>query len=657
MVLSRQWKNAIYTPFMLTYSLQQTGGPQATKAMNGGPPPPPSASIPARPRSSVRLVKTDVEMGDEEERAVLLPATHGQDVETCWISSDESSLLLNPADLNESSFPLLASGRRTASPPPLRLSALRRKLHQAVSGATPVNSNYELKAISASSAEEETEGEEETDCASAPLQRPSKTDVSKEEDLYNWMARQQRRTIHTNPPVPQQPQPQPQPAVEREPVQHNNLLVDTRAIFVPLFASVGLETKRSLAEVLSLSGSASVLGGVEELRVEIFESEWSHSASGSSSRRARNKTGNGSRAKNSGTGAGLGHKFTVYIPPDVPAFLCERMAIEIQVKQMSDGEESTGSCDGPSSSTVRAEAGTASENGGAGGGGSFLGQLGLLKPERTTSLNFSLSVGYLAQQVNMPLLRLVHQLGSVYLNAKNTQVQLREQRPLMKRGTDPLRALAVILDATESAPPSPGIRPTESSSPFHHNSSGLEDTGLLASHDTAGRDALVTTAITPSCWRTIYHLLDLYASMTAASTVNKQYEHHPSAPPAGSTDSTQISSPRTGKAAQHHRHRQQAAVAAKGSATERTRLIVFGIMKISRVRLLAMLSGLRLESEIVSLHTSLTYKEKVRQTVDSAGFLRPPPLQHEQLPTTIPRMECSLTGHLGRAMIVLLEVP
>ena len=50
--------------------------------------------------------------------------------------------------------------------------------------------------------------------------------------------------------------------------------------------------------------------------------------------------------------------------------------------------------------------------------------------------------------------------------------------------------------------------------------------------------------------------------------------------------------------------------------TERTRIAVFGIMKIRRVRLLAMFSGLRLASEIVSLHTSLTYKEKVRSAAD-----------------------------------------
>ncbi len=634
-VLSRQWKNAIYTPYMLTYSLQQTGAQQQSTKTN-------ATAVPARGRTSViRMMKSDVETGDDEEKTILLPSSPGRrDIETMWISSDDSSLILSPADLNESTLPLL--GGRTTSPMPPKLSALRRKLQQAVAGNTPVTSNYELKTISASSADDETEGEEETDCATLPLKHTTtKANVVKEEDLYNWMARQQRGTVHKDPLLitvePEAPK-ENEPIEQQQQQQHQpiNLLVDTRAIFVPLFASVGLETKRSLAEILSLSGSASVLGGIEELRVEIFESEWSQGGTGS--RRAKYKAGsNGARAKNPGSGQQQ-HKFTVYIPPEVPAFLCERMAIEIQVKQVSDKEKGA-NLEAPQTA-VRggAETSTATEGDdtGGGGGGSFLGQLGLLKPERTTSLNFSLSVGYLAQQVNMPLLRLVHQLGSVYLNAKNTQVQLREQRPLMKRGPDPLRTLAVLFDSAESAPPTPGIQQGPSFEHHHHGSS------TLMGERTDPEATAAVTVLTPSCWRTIYHLLDLYASMTAASTVNKQYDRSIS-PNAGDPELEIKKMP--GKVL----------VSSKGTSTERTRLVVFGIMKISRVRLLAMLSGLRLESEIVSLHTSLTYKEKVRTTKSggTAGFLHPTLQQHQQ---SIPRMECSLTGHLGRAMIVLLEV-
>lgn len=66
---------------------------------------------------------------------------------------------------------------------------------------------------------------------------------------------------------------------------------------------------------------------------------------------------------------------------------------------------------------------------------------------------------------------------------------------------------------------------------------------------------------------------------------------------------------------------------------ERTRLVVFGVARIHRTRLLATLSGLKLEAEITSLHSSVTCRKKSRP----ASF------------------ECSITGQVGRTMIVLLE--
>ena len=66
---------------------------------------------------------------------------------------------------------------------------------------------------------------------------------------------------------------------------------------------------------------------------------------------------------------------------------------------------------------------------------------------------------------------------------------------------------------------------------------------------------------------------------------------------------------------------------------ERTRLVVFGVAKIHRTRLMASLSGLKLEAEITALHSSTTWRKKLRPAA----------------------LECSLTGQVGRAMIVLLE--
>ena len=652
-VLSRQWKNALYTPFMLTFGLRQTRAPKATSAA--------PASASAVPRAKERqpsvVFKEGVEAGDEEERTLLLT---NNDTESPWISSNDSSTIFSPADLN-ASLPLLGSSQ-LASPP--TLSDLKRKIYK-----TPgLSDSYELKTLSPSSGDDvgaggaggtgggggggggnEAEDEESID-------RDYRKSEN-EEDLYSWVARQQQRVPMKSDRV--------SPAGEVRdrignvaessgagatdlPLHQPNLLVDTRVIFAPLLASVGLESKRTISELLSLSGSASVLGGIEELRVEIFESEWNSQTS----TRRRAKTGcyrsrNGIGGGGVGGGGG-GSKFTVFIPPDVPAFLCERMSIEVEVKQISDGR--------PRFARVAGFLGPAS-----------------LKPQRTTALNFSLSVGYIAQQVNMPLLRLLHQLSSVYVNAKTTQVQLREQRP-PKRGVDHLRALAVILDSTVSTPspqvrldPSPSVlsdptnfalRSFRPSSLAQRLRSGTKLGKGFSSMDepllvlTTANQTMPATGTSPAaangatrlpnCWKTIYHLLDLYASMTAASTVNKQHSFADPAATAGAVADVEMGLP----SSMANRN------SVSSGNTERIRLVVFGIMKINRVRLLAMLSGLRLESEIVSLHSSLTYKEKVRS-------LAMGPTVGLALPATAgavaPRVECSLTGHLGKAMIVLLE--
>lgn len=67
---------------------------------------------------------------------------------------------------------------------------------------------------------------------------------------------------------------------------------------------------------------------------------------------------------------------------------------------------------------------------------------------------------------------------------------------------------------------------------------------------------------------------------------------------------------------------------------EQTKLVVFGIARIHRTRLLATLSGLKLEAEITSLNSSLTIRKKSN-------------------PATT--LESSITGQIGRTMIVLLE--
>ena len=58
---------------------------------------------------------------------------------------------------------------------------------------------------------------------------------------------------------------------------------------------------------------------------------------------------------------------------------------------------------------------------------------------------------------------------------------------------------------------------------------------------------------------------------------------------------------------------------------ERTCMIVFSVARIHQMRLLATSSGLKLEAEIINLHSSLTCRKKSRPA----------------------SLECSLTGHIG----------
>lgn len=143
---------------------------------------------------------------------------------------------------------------------------------------------------------------------------------------------------------------------------------------------------------------------------------------------------------------------------------------------------------------------------------------------------------------------------------------------------------------------------------------------------------LVAALTIPKCWKTIYYLLDLYATMPETKTITHRVSLSPD-----TTDHL--------KANRKYNLIQQSVreddeLGGAGTpvpvgvvSPERTRLVVFGIVKIHRTRLLATLSGLKLEAEITALQSSATWRKKSRPA----------------------SLECSLTGQVGRAMIVLLE--
>lgn len=102
-------------------------------------------------------------------------------------------------------------------------------------------------------------------------------------------------------------------------------------------------------------------------------------------------------------------KFSLTMPEETPAFLCERVGVELEVKKITDGF-----------------ADDAKPN-------MLYMSRGQLKNHISTVINFSLNVRYISQQVNMPLLRLLHQITNMYQNVKEAQNELREQQPGGKR--------------------------------------------------------------------------------------------------------------------------------------------------------------------------------------------------------------------------------
>ncbi|ENN74025.1 hypothetical protein YQE_09415, partial [Dendroctonus ponderosae] len=148
---------------------------------------------------------------------------------------------------------------------------------------------------------------------------------------------------------------------------------------------------------------------------------------------------------------------------------------------------------------------------------------------------------------------------------------------------------------------------------------------------------------TGKCWKTIYYLLELYANMPDTKTIKHRFS-------VGTNDIsdhykgnrkydilTEMKSSEDLEKAEStpplNLHRELYRESSHSGSNGHIKLVVFGMARIHRTRLLATLSGLKLEAEITSLHSSLTVRKK-------------------SIP---PLLECSLTGQVGRTMIVLLE--
>ncbi|XP_014242068.1 uncharacterized protein KIAA1109 isoform X2 [Cimex lectularius] len=490
------------------------------------------------------------------------------------------------------------------------------------------------------------------------LSPPRDTD---NDDLYTWMAKQQEFTEAKKEKEKVLPPPITHPTVvQTKPTSapdaplmnpdyllltsgyslypmHDSLrLLDAHLIFEPLLSSLGVMPTQMISSAGTSSNTLetwgsnlSLIGGVDSMRIDIVVSEYG---------KVQDKK----------------DKFWLEMPPETPAFVCERVGVELELCRLAD-------------MTIVEDLSRQRRN-------MLYVSRGQLKKHSSTVLNVSIGIRYISQQVNMPLLRLLLQISNMYQNVKETQSELKEQQPAENKNvakTPP--ATASRLDLQEFVLPIP----TETEKPKVFQRSKFSDNKVLVSPSSSMRAQSLANRIrstgksvrgymnlsdtsqltsptsivdrrvsvkskegsinvTPRCWKTVYHLLELYATMPHTKTIahsrfsvggdlSDSFRKKTESKDSKSTDVEKGESQTT-----THNPVNQKDSSVTG---ERTRLIVFAVAKIHRTRLLATLSGLKLEAEMTNLHSSLTVKKKTRPT----------------------SLECSITGHVGRTMIVLLE--
>ncbi|CAL4080533.1 unnamed protein product, partial [Meganyctiphanes norvegica] len=459
-VLSRQWKNALYMPLLMEQNFRNKHTRPAFTYRQ--------TSVLESKLSNKLDPTADYEVTDE--KTTLLEAQCGAPGSTKHDGGSSSSSSNSVEDITEG---VVSSGSTQLPPRRVLPSFPPRSSHVSVTGILPTDKTLfdsphrfklpklgafgflhsgsggkatavtnghvatgveERSATSRSSASDRLSSESHEGVGGGegeggtPHRKASLGPQKDQDDLYNWMVKQQeynqmrpeaakhtvtfpqgeglapvtdlRNEHHEMPQMKEDPSgllPEPQGA-------H---FLEAHLIFEPLLSAIGVMAQQVSGGALEQLGSnVTITGSVETLRVDIIESE------ASKLNRKRKKTG-----LNPGNAAETNYdtthhsqvdygKFYLDIGSEVPAFLCEHVGLEIDVSKVADDTREWVS----QQQTLYVSRST-------------------LKQHTSTILHFSLNVNYIAQQVNMPLLRLLHQISSMYQNARETQMGLKEQRP------------------------------------------------------------------------------------------------------------------------------------------------------------------------------------------------------------------------------------
>lgn len=382
-----------------------------------------------------------------------------------------------------------------------------------------------------------------------------------DEDLYNWMARQQEYIrITNNQKRLEHAQLENKKSNIFDSVFDNDMnkstpnivnfaplsiqLADAHVIFQPLLNGIGVPNQSHIASFSSKFGpKISISGCVELIKIDIVESEYQSSVH--------------QKKKSNRKQSGMHGKFFIDTSMDTPTFICDKFSIDMELREAMNKR----------SSNINNEALITSP--------AFM-----LMPNNSmhsTVINFTIDVNFVAQQVNMPLLRLLHQFSTMYENIKETRLELKANRPNSfkgsikneKKGFSPSESQTGSYNLNSPKPAAPKLNtptPTKSSSAGissitngikkpHSLSQRLRastkgytnlqdmtpkdercssplslalsesvaiDIPEVCSAPVSEHTLLESKELHPRCWRTMCYLLDLYDTMPEPKTVNER---------------------------------------------------------------------------------------------------------------------------------------
>ncbi|KAK6639579.1 hypothetical protein RUM43_007852 [Polyplax serrata] len=678
-VLSRQWKNVLYTPLLLDHNYKT----RHVKPLN--------VTFAMSESDDDVNVMTDGENSNEDneitdECAVLINNEAGSIMNDLRAQKKAGSFLVKNSehDIGTSALtsPTFGSGgqKKKHLPPHNMPPSSRASIVFPILNAThpfPMENKFSTTEFNSTSVVAKEYKQSERQLGSngssfsngAPGSHHSLLSLESQpgEDLYAWMAKQQdfikEEELQNEVKKPQMFDFSTGSGLQNDirenipnsvggynfyPVHDSLCLLDAHLIFEPLLSALGVmpqqmirNTNGSSNAVFDTWGSnLSLVAAMEGMRVDIVVSE---NGRPNEKRRKKSKTGDG--------------KFFLDLPTTMPAFVCERIGLEVDVKKLAD---------------MTVDDMIQKQN-------VLYISRGQLKKHTSTRLNFSINIHYISQQVNMPLLRLLHQISSMYQNVKDTQMELKEQN---QKGSHQVgatltkdhknesssasdfqdhfsttvvdhtiksnvyNAQTVITNPRSTLSPSSSLlaRPQLLAQKLRSTTKSVKGYINLADNIATPMfpNAEEDRSMKPQCWKTIFFLLDLYATMPETKTISHKFAAGPDVIDGVKARKLELKTSDVDieKCLQD---RTNVSVSTpqptdKGRELnvvtgERTKLVVFGVARIHRTRLLATLSGLKLEAEITNLHSCVTCRKKMKPE----------------------SLECSLTGQIGRTMIVLLE--